>query len=188
METSGELSLASRLCLSCGLCCDGTLYEHAKVHEGEAAQTELAGFKVQKGDRKRSTFLFPCHNLDGKCCTAYERWRPKVCSSFFCEVQKRTAAGECTETEAMGLIANALSCRAQIMESVPKGSSFTVARQRFDSIANTSEALAPEDARLVVRMFVLERFLDKHFRKPEKSRFPATHVQENASPRKSSLR
>ena len=188
MATSSALSLASRLCLSCGLCCDGTLFEQGNVAEGEAAQTELAGFKVKKDDRQKSTFLFPCQNLDGKCCTAYERWRPKVCSSFFCEVQKRTAAGECTEAEAMGLIATAHSYRAQIMESVPEGSAFTDARRKFNAIANTRETLAPEDARLVVRMFVLDRFLDKHFHKPEKTRLPATNLQEDASQRKSSLR
>lgn len=184
METPGELSLASRLCLACGMCCDGTLYDQAKVHLDEVARTEQAGFKVKQVDQRRSIFLFPCHHLDDKCCTAYDSWRPKVCSSFLCELQKQTAAGKCTEADAMSLIANALSCRAQIMESLPEGSSFSAARQQLTAIATTSAVLAPEEARLVVRMFVLDRLLDKHFRKPEKSRLPAANVQEGAGLKK----
>lgn len=186
MEKPGDLSLASKLCLACGMCCDGTLYDHAKVHEGEIAQTEQAGFKVRQVDRQRAIFLFPCHNLDDKSCTAYDSWRPKVCSSFFCELQKQTAAGKYTEAEAMGIIADAQSCRAQIMESLPEGSPFSAARQKMNAISNSNAVMAPEEARLVVRMFVLDRLLDKHFRKPEKSRLPAVDVQEGAGLKASS--
>ncbi|MBA4354657.1 MAG: hypothetical protein C0409_08180 [Novosphingobium sp.] len=164
------------------MCCDGTLYDHAKVYEDEAAQTEQAGFKVVRADPLQPVFLFPCQHLDDKCCTAYNSWRPKVCSSFFCELQKNTADGEYGEAEALDLIANAQACRTQIMETMPEGSSFPDARRRFNAVASSKEPLPPEDARLVVRMFVLDRLLDKHFRKPGKSRLPAPKVQEGRLP------
>ncbi|ABD26748.1 hypothetical protein Saro_2311 [Novosphingobium aromaticivorans DSM 12444] len=167
-----DLSLASRLCLACGLCCDGTVYEQAAVRPEDIAPANACGFRLFKTEQDRQVFLFPCHYLEDSACTRYDQWRPSVCGSFFCLMQKRVAEGECSEAEGFSLIERAKSLRSAVLALLKPGQHFLWARSRFDALAGAKADLAPADAQLVVRMFVLERFLDQHFRKPGKKRLP----------------
>lgn len=172
METSGEISLASRLCLACGMCCDGTVHDFAFLQEEDVAPASDCGFKTYRREDGTPAMSLPCHYLDGTACQRYGEWRPSICGDYLCRLQKRTAAGECDEQEALDIIAKAKASLAQVEELLKPGETLAQARARFISLAKTREPLEPNEAKLVVRLFVLERLLDQQFRKLGKGTLP----------------
>ncbi|WP_183612779.1 YkgJ family cysteine cluster protein [Novosphingobium hassiacum] len=87
MQTTPSPSLASRLCLACAMCCDGTIYDVAVVREGEAERAASIGFTLTTGEDGRAAFKLPCHHLEGTACQRYQDWRPSTCGKFRCATQ-----------------------------------------------------------------------------------------------------
>lgn len=114
----------------------------------------------------------PCHCLNGTACSRYDDWRPSICSSYLCKLQTRLSAGECTEGDALDIIASALKARGEVEQLMPPGSTLKDARVRFEELAAGKQPLAPADAHMIVRVFALERWLDRHFRKPDAATLP----------------
>lgn len=171
-EPTEDLSLASRLCLACAMCCDGTIFDVAIMREGDAAPALACGFQLTVADDGREAFRLPCHYLEGTACTRYDQWRPSTCGKFQCQTQVRALAGEISETDALARISSALRARGDVLSLLPEGQTLAQARTRVETIATASGTLDPVDARLVVKLFALERLLDQHFRKPGKGRLP----------------
>lgn len=97
------------LCLSCGLCCDGTMFEVAALTPDEA--TRYGDRVTVSSDRKH--LRLPCPALDGCKCTTY-RDRPAVCSTFKCLALASLDEGLMTEQEAHDAIEEVLGRRRQI--------------------------------------------------------------------------
>lgn len=154
------------------MCCDGTVHDFAFLQEEDLAPAKACGFQTYRRGDGAPAMELPCHYLEGATCRRYGEWRPSICGDYMCRLQKRTAAGECDTQEALGIIATAKASRTQVEELLKPGETLAQARDRFDSLAATNEALAPDDARLVVRIFVLDRLLDQNFRKAGKGRLP----------------
>lgn len=98
-----ETNAASRLCTSCGMCCNGVLFEIVKLQpEDSIRDLEKLGMKV---NRKKSEPYFkqPCRFLDNCTCTIYAQ-RPVRCRHFECIQLKLLASGEITEAEAQARI------------------------------------------------------------------------------------
>ena len=71
----------SNICLSCGLCCDGSLVGFVDIDNDELpALKELMSIDEEQG---HGFFLLPCDNLGCDGCTIYSD-RPKQCRSFNC--------------------------------------------------------------------------------------------------------
>jgi len=76
--------VSSNICLSCGLCCDGTLIGFVELDSKELPI--LSGLMDLEDVNGKGFFLKPCNNYwDG--CTIYSQ-RPKQCSSFKCGLLK----------------------------------------------------------------------------------------------------
>ncbi|MFN3457424.1 MAG: hypothetical protein ACK4Z8_07600 [Novosphingobium sp.] len=157
-------SLASRLCLSCSLCCDGTLHGYAVIKDAEVEETAALGLDTFTTAAGQSAFAFPCHYLEGKACTRYDSWRPSICGDYFCRVQARVASEELTEQQAFALVHQARGLRDEVASLLPPGMPMVEAREHFRKLAADRHNLGPQDAKLVVRMFVMERLLDSEFR------------------------
>ncbi|WP_138484807.1 hypothetical protein [Dyadobacter bucti] len=85
----------SDLCISCGMCCDGTLFDKAFVRdEADRKIADDLGMETFESNGKLS-FRQPCH-LFSSCCTVYSVARPHTCSAFFCPPVKRFRSGEQT--------------------------------------------------------------------------------------------
>lgn len=84
MSTPENVSEASNICLSCGLCCDGTLIGFVELNNEEIpAIRELMEIEEVNG---KGFFLHPCSKFcDG--CTVYSK-RPKQCGLFKCGLLK----------------------------------------------------------------------------------------------------
>lgn len=73
-----------RLCQSCGMCCDGTLFQRALLKPEEVEGAKKLGLRViqEKG------FEQPCPKLEARSCGVYDQ-RPSVCRSFICRLYAR---------------------------------------------------------------------------------------------------
>lgn len=165
MGCSGNVpSLESRLCLSCSLCCEGTLYGFAVINDTEVEETAAIGLKTFTTEAGKSAFSFPCHYLEGKACSRYDTWRPSICGDYFCRVQSRVKSATLTEQEAFAIVNQARALRDEVASLLPPGMHMVEAREHFRKLAADRANLGPQDAKFVVRMFVMERFLDNQFR------------------------
>lgn len=181
MSCSGaELSTANRLCLACGMCCDGTVYNVASLDADEVAQAKASGFRPLNPEPDTHAFFFPCSHLDGKACTVYGQWRPKVCGTYFCSLQVKVAKGEVAEAHALATIAATLAARDQARSAMRSGETLAQARDRFETTVRAGQSLDPQDGKALVQIFVLEKLLDRHFRKASEERLRGTAQASNA--------
>jgi len=91
---------SSSICLSCGLCCDGTVIGFVKLDREELpAIRELMDIEDENG---HGFFLQPCSKYcDG--CTIYSK-RPKQCASFRCGLLKSVEQKELDFDSAVEMI------------------------------------------------------------------------------------
>ena len=87
----------SRLCLACGICCQGALHRWARIEEDEIETAKRLGLTVSSGT-KGPVFALPCHLHQEGRCTVYAE-RPSPCSSYQCKLLRRYLAGEATWDE-----------------------------------------------------------------------------------------
>lgn len=76
------------MCLDCGLCCDGTLFECAELEPHEEALFD--GATLIRAGGKVALPLLCCHYQAGAC-SVYTQ-RPTTCSRFTCELYDSVAA------------------------------------------------------------------------------------------------
>jgi uncharacterized protein len=95
----GFVQPAEDLCLSCGLCCDGALYDFVKLEPTDDAQKlkELGlPVRVSRGKVPVASFPQPCVALcKNRTCRVYAD-RPWQCRDFECGVLKDVKAGRIT--------------------------------------------------------------------------------------------
>lgn len=97
------------LCLSCGLCCDGTMFENVELQPGEAARLE--GRVELSADR--TLLRQGCRALNGCKCGVYED-RPQKCRAFSCYALSSLEAGNITEEDAREGIAEVMRRREAV--------------------------------------------------------------------------
>src|SRR5215471_15482426 len=84
----------SELCLQCGLCCDGTIFTHARLYESEREFTESLGMKVgERPDGGGLGAVLPCPNFVDGCCSLYSVRRPAICGDYQCALLTGYVAG-----------------------------------------------------------------------------------------------
>ena len=77
---------ASNLCLSCLLCCDGTLIGFVQLKKAEIPALKNV-LEIEVDSNGDGIFLQSCGNLCVEGCTIYDK-RPKQCKSFNCKLLK----------------------------------------------------------------------------------------------------
>lgn len=91
---------SSNLCLSCGLCCDGTLIGFVQLDTDEIADVKKIK-NIEEVDGK-GFFFQPCEDYcDG--CTIYDH-RPKQCGIFKCGLLKSVEQKELAFDSAIDII------------------------------------------------------------------------------------
>ena len=103
------------LCLSCGLCCDGTLFARARLVWSEAERLPLLGLPVLVQDDGSLFLTQPCQALDGARCRIYAD-RPRTCREYACDLADALAGNELDlavewERTALGLVHREACCR-----------------------------------------------------------------------------
>ena len=109
----GHISKGDQICLSCGLCCTGLLFDHIDLKTDEIELASQLGLTPYQKKVDYDAFRLPCSCfMDSKCSTYAHR--PKRCSHYQCkllyEYLQRTTSFE----ESIKLVRKALS----LMETV----------------------------------------------------------------------
>lgn len=101
---------SEQLCLACGLCCDGTLFDLVKLEASDdAAKMKALGLPVaiSRGKTPVARFPQPCAALcEDRTCRLYAD-RPWQCRVFECGVLKQAKAGRITFAVALRLVTQA---------------------------------------------------------------------------------
>ena len=94
MVERSELDNGNKLCMQCGMCCTGRVFDRVEVTDpSNITYLENAGFKLEKDDKGNPHFSLPCVAHRSNCCAVYEN-RPSVCAKFRCNLLERYLAGE----------------------------------------------------------------------------------------------
>lgn len=96
----------SRLCQSCGLCCQGLLHTCAKVYNDEIEAVERLGLPVHQRGDGHHVFPLPCSQHKDDKCMVYEN-RPKACRIYRCKLLKRYLGGEINFEASLTLVKRA---------------------------------------------------------------------------------
>ena len=103
MQTKKSDTPPQRLCLSCGLCCNGVLFADVRLQpKDNLEELHRLGLPVRVVGGK-GRFAQPCTALDGCRCGIYTD-RPQYCRRFECFLLKRALAGEISYESALVLI------------------------------------------------------------------------------------
>jgi Fe-S-cluster containining protein len=148
---------SSDLCVSCGICCDGPLFDQAEVFAAEEARVRLLGFPIDERGGK-TYFPLPCGYLCGAVCRIYEQ-RPTTCRTYKCTTLSAIEAGEIDRAEADRRVAAAKDAIADVRARMLPGESFLELRVRF------GQEPSPEPA-FVLAMVKWDMAMDRYFRKP----------------------
>lgn len=162
MNDSPSLT-ASALCTQCGLCCDGTLYERARVLPGDDyVYPEI--FTIVYGPKGKN-FILPCLLLRDRVCPIYQQRRPLVCGNYKCRLLKRFEEGGIPFVEAMQVVVQARehATRVRAGLSAVTGESDAPLRRLYRRMKELF-AVAPETVPLSLDFVALQMRLDKHFR------------------------
>ena len=119
---SSKPSVAEKLCLTCGLCCNGVIFADVQLQRGDvAAKLKALGLRLSGGSARpkaqascekvqrpflQKKFSQPCAAFDGCRCRIYED-RPKYCRAFDCALLKSVNCGGVKVADALGLIEKA---------------------------------------------------------------------------------
>lgn len=106
---SAKHSVGEKLCLTCGLCCNGVIFADVQLKRGDGAERlkelglRLKQIRLRQNEEARPVqwkFSQPCAAFDGCHCRIYED-RPKHCRAFDCALLKSVNAGEVKVSDAL---------------------------------------------------------------------------------------
>lgn len=152
---------SSELCMRCGMCCDGTIYDTVAIHVEDHALLKAAGLPLSpEGDRYEMPQ--PCRALSDKLCTIY-KGRPGTCRRYACEVLRRLEAGEISAVRAGELVDTALAAAAAVAEHALPHEDRVAQRHRWQRQCDDWQG----DPVFHLRMMALNQLIDKEFRRPD---------------------
>lgn len=174
------------LCVRCGLCCDGTIFEWARVSPtDDLVQLEADGF-ILLTPAASNGFAQPCHHQQGRICGVYQRWRPQVCHTFRCTLLRRVETGELAYGEALDRIERTVALVERIQAQLPVQSKHERrSLKRRMAAWQAAQTAAGVDVRrtfapLLLDFVSLQRILEQHFRvKSKKARTDELSAPDN---------
>ena len=170
-----DASFSSDLCVSCGICCDGALFDQGPIYPHEEAHALGLGFTIVERDDGRRYFLLPCGNLCGSACQVYDV-RPTTCRTYKCTTLQAVEAGEIDRAEADRRVAIGKATVASVRQRLLPGESFLELRARFGE----ESAPAPD---FKLTMVQWDMVMDRFFRKPhQRVLAPEAPPQEQIAP------
>ena len=108
-------SSESEICLACGFCCDGTLFDRVAAGPGETAESfitvALTSIDVSAGGK--GGFRLPCPHFTAVC--AIYASRPSVCRSFRCRLLRSVKEGKYSVTEALQIVCETKALRDALL-------------------------------------------------------------------------
>jgi uncharacterized protein len=164
-------SHSSQFCLSCGLCCNGTLHAYTSIHPDEVDSVRILGLEIVPR-RGALGFQQPCRLYQNQCCSNYD-CRPSACKDYQCALLHKYLVGELKAEAAAQIIQRSKELFAALLRQLPAGYSFAQFRTSLDHEEDLGQGLIDADEllrtnrALLLTLSKLIRYLEKHFGKPE---------------------
>lgn len=161
-----------QICVDCGFCCDGTIFECASLKPGERGNIPVKMVTGTVPEKGEEYFHLPCPYFNKKC-TIYDLKRAEVCGTFRCQLLKKFAAGELSPDQAINVISVAAGMRMEIKIKFQRltGRSEAISfRQMIRELGKivkaekNGQSFREEIELLIVRCNIFEALLIKHFR------------------------
>lgn len=114
-DSMTALPKEQQICVTCGLCCDGTLFWHASLLPGEKGNLPEKIERAYRKTENEESFRLPCGYFSGKC-TIYDRKRANVCASYRCQLLKDFADRKISLEDTLEIIRKAMIMRVDLME------------------------------------------------------------------------
>ena len=105
------------LCLKCGLCCDGTMFNNVRLVDEDFNFITSNNPEAVIEDEKRN-FRQPCRYHVDNNCLIHAEWRPRTCTRYICNVLKRFKNNELTFVQANEIIDKALSHAKRVRSKI----------------------------------------------------------------------
>lgn len=125
---SAKHSVGEKLCLTCGLCCNGVIFADVQLQRGDDAErfkalglmlTKFRGRPTEHGHSTHLKFPQPCAAFDGCHCRIYAQ-RPRHCRAFDCALLKSVNEGEVKVPAALRTIEKARSRAEKVRQLLRK--------------------------------------------------------------------
>jgi hypothetical protein len=149
---------ASALCLSCGLCCDGGLFEMVELNDDDRVRLAANGFDAPE------RLPHPCRHFAAPACAIYAV-RPTRCAAYRCRVLEGLDEGAIEPAAAHELVNRARTLREQVADALPAG--LNVQKLVQDMRTDGPEANGPERGPALARFAAYRMFVERHFVAPE---------------------
>lgn len=155
-------SRVSELCLRCGLCCDGSLFDHVALSESEA--NALMERDVAVGLRGDSRYVIEqrCGALEGTCCKVYDV-RPDGCRKYICLLATSLKTGEVTFEHAAAVTDEALRLIRELDAVLPTGEGAPNSPVRRVLWADKPDNGGPLGAEAATTWERVREYLRRHF-------------------------
>lgn len=137
------------LCLSCGICCDGTLFSNAPVNAAEPIKEfRRMGLPIEQSAAGRFSWPLPCSQFNNGKCQIYDSSipKPRTCSAFRCSLLRNVETRKTALPDARRIVQSALRMRSRIRSlwgkhcpdiplTPPMINAIRLVRERSDSLA-----------------------------------------------------
>ena len=144
-------NVEERLCLACGLCCDGTLFTRVRLRSEDSVDAlRSAELHVMQDDAGHWIMQQPCSGYRQDACQTYH-CRPVRCGLFRCTLLRYVAAGEASEAEALNVIRDTKQTRDQLadeLERIFPGSHTKAMAEKLRRLRKESRKLKGERLKL----------------------------------------
>ncbi|MBK8257525.1 MAG: YkgJ family cysteine cluster protein [Polyangiaceae bacterium] len=118
MSTSeARANPGSALCLRCGLCCTGEIFENVRLAEDEVEHARSLRLPLL-GEPTPHHFGLPCPAHRGGRCSVYTE-RPRACRSFVCLTLAALEAGDIDNAEADRRVAKLREIADRVRSGLP---------------------------------------------------------------------
>jgi hypothetical protein len=155
----------SRLCLECGLCCQGVLHGSVQVRRDEVAAVRRLGLPVVETGEE-AVFPQPCPCHQGGRCTVYEE-RPSACRGYHCKLLEKCEEGTLTWEEGLRHVRQVKGLVASLHRRLgPEGAAMGL-WQRLQMSGGERLTEAPENRELLLDIAALLVVSQSHFHRAE---------------------
>jgi Fe-S-cluster containining protein len=151
---------SSKLCLACGLCCQGVFHRGAKIHAEEIPAVLRLGLPILETEAGPA-FPLPCSRHQDDRCSVYDA-RPSPCSEYQCKLLKRYLKGESTWEESLLRVRQVKQLAVRIRRRLDSISPPQSLCQQFSTLAAGQNA-ATEDRELLLDLAAILTLSRSHF-------------------------
>jgi Fe-S-cluster containining protein len=171
-----SLQRGQDLCLSCGLCCDGTIFSTVEIDNPETIQRyKSAGIDFDIANEVtdgKQRFRQPCAAFAAGCCKIYPD-RPLVCRNFKCDLLKAYMENEIDFFAASEIVKKVKDRKSDILRRIteldlPLKSTnivFDLYDQAFEFFKNLEEGERKRQCgEIVLQIAALRLYISANFR------------------------